>query len=429
MARIVIAAYLLALFSFNVYRAATQSFTTDEIYSYKLYVGAVPFNLFHQYDANLHFLHTLATWGIVKLLGFSEFVFRLPSLAGCVLYFGAVYKLARRTTPLAALLLTAHPLLEDHMSVGRGYGLALGFFAWAFVEAVAEVPRLTSIAVLLALSIGTNLTFLFPASALIAALILQRRDPLLLRLTGPWIGLTALLLAIPLSNMQPGALYFGAARIPDSLRSLVEYPESHAILPFKVVAAVTATILLGCACTAFWKHRFAANQYSFVSTATLSLTVLAVLASHYGFGMPYPYARTGLYFLFLVPLCLAPLAARRTPAIVLATAAIYVASYIRPNIYGEWAFDAAVPGILQTIEQQHTSGAPVRIAASAPMDTVLGHYRTERGMDWITAIEPAQWQPGFDYYVLRAGDFNQIPLLGLKEISWDVQAGVKVAVP
>ena len=134
--------FLTALFAFNVYRAATQSFTTDEVCSWRLYIRPGPFNLFRKYDANLHVLHTLLTWASVRVFGLSELTFRIPSLLACAAYFAAVYRLcglALGASPMFLLgtcLLTLNPLIEDHMSVGRGYGLALALFAWAFVEAL-----------------------------------------------------------------------------------------------------------------------------------------------------------------------------------------------------------------------------------------------------------------------------------------------------
>jgi hypothetical protein len=429
-ARIAIAVYLAGLFALNVFRAATQSFTTDEVYTYTLFVGVEPFNLLSSYSANLHFLHTLATWVTVHMFGLSEFSYRLPSLLGCALYFSAVYRIAKQISPIAALLLTAHPLLQDNMSVGRGYGLALAFFAWAFSETITETPRLTRIAMLLALSIATNLTMLFPVSALIAVLVLQRRSLLLADLTGPFVVLSTLLLSVPLSRVVPGSFYFGAATIPASLKSLSEYPTDSPLLPLTAITAAAALIFLGCCATAFWNHRFRSNEFAFVSTATLSLTTVAVFASHFGFGILYPYARTGLYFLFLVPLCLLPLAKSKPIVIALAAFALHALLRTDPRIYSEWNFDASAKDIIRAIEQQHKPSDPVvTLSVSAPMATTLEQYRKLRGLTWIKPIESDQWKPGFDYYIMRSGDFKKIESLNLKETPWKLVPYVKVATP
>ena len=342
--------FLTVLFALNVYRAATQSFTTDEAYSWRLYIGAEPFNLFRQYDANLHVLHTLLTWASVKWFGLSEFTFRIPSLLACAVYFAAVYRLcglAFGASPmflLGACLLTLNPLIEDHMSVGRGYGLALACFAWAFAEALESLrneSRWPRVALWLAMSVAANLTFLFPAAALLAMITLalsRSGAPFITTFTaltrdllGPWLVLTFLLLVIPFSNVVPGQFYFGADTIPLSAQTLLELSIGNRHLSLTLVTVIAALALAGGAgaAVALWLRRAAGTDLALLATGTFTLTAGFVIASHVLLGVQYPLARTGLYFLFLLPLCLLPLARWSIGAGALALLCILMAQGIR----------------------------------------------------------------------------------------------------
>ncbi|MEO8098596.1 MAG: hypothetical protein ABI811_12910 [Acidobacteriota bacterium] len=418
--------YLAALFAWNVYRAATQAFTTDEAYSYKLYIGVEPFNLLHQFDANLHVLHSFATWISVKMLGLTELTFRLPSLAGCALYFWATLKITERTQPIALFLLTVNPLIEDNMSVGRGYGLALAFFAWAFAGAIEEVPRLPRIGLFLALSVACNLTFLFPAAGLIAALMIQHRSALIRELTGPWLVIAVLFMGIPLSRLSPDALYFGAPTVALSLQTLLEhsYGAQHISLEGGVIAG--AIFLVACMAAALWAFR-KSERFAFLATATFVLTAAAVMASHTVFGMLLPYARTGLYFLFLAPLCMIPLARWKAGVAALAALTVVMASTNHSSYYMEWRFDASSREIAQLIADRRQSSGAVRVAAAPPLESALRIYAQMRGAAWN--IERAnQWEPGFDFYVFYDDD-KSIQTLGLHEIYSNPVSRIRVATP
>ena len=419
--------YLTLLFALNVYRAATQSFVIDEGYSYQLYIGREPFWLFRQYDANLHVLHTLLCWGSVKLFGLSELTFRLPSLLGCALYFTGVYRLSglvfsdwsRRL--LAVVLLTANPLIQDHMSVGRGYGLALGFFAWAFCEALSGERR-PRIAVLLALSIASNFTFLFPAAgllAMIAGVLMWQRGVSLTtvvqELLGPWLVLTFLLLVMPFGRLEPGSFYFGAADLKASLQSLAPL----------VLGAVLA---IGACLMAVWGFRRGTDAFSRLAGGTFVLTVAAVVAAHVLFGVPYPQSRTGIYLVFLLPVCFLPLARWKSGAIALLALSAVMAQAIRVDRYTEWAFDANSRDIARTIVARHASSTvPVRIACRLPACRALQLYISMWELGWADVQEVTAWEPGFDYYLLTGEVQQEAASLGLRVVYYGPISGVALA--
>jgi hypothetical protein len=121
-----------AMLAYAGLRAVRLSFTFDEAATYISYLSASLLSAFDFTDANNHVLYTLFAKLTSAFGGSSEFVLRLPSLSGFVLYlvfswailkrfFGRVFALA------GFLLLNLNPYVLDFFSLGRGYGLALGF--------------------------------------------------------------------------------------------------------------------------------------------------------------------------------------------------------------------------------------------------------------------------------------------------------------
>src|SRR6266404_6914894 len=128
---------VLALVAMNVYRAWTQPITTDEAFTYNLYIDGPAEKIFTYYDANNHVLHTVLCRVSVKLFGLSEFTMRIPSLLGGLFYLITTLRLCRYVfgdgwfSLLSLALLSMSPAVLDYMSAARGYGLALAFFFWA----------------------------------------------------------------------------------------------------------------------------------------------------------------------------------------------------------------------------------------------------------------------------------------------------------
>src|SRR5215211_593620 len=85
--RSIAVALLAGLFVANVYRAATQSLTIDEAFTYQLYLAKNLRAILTDYDANNHVLFTLLAKISVSLFGTSEFAIRLPTLLGGLVYF------------------------------------------------------------------------------------------------------------------------------------------------------------------------------------------------------------------------------------------------------------------------------------------------------------------------------------------------------
>jgi hypothetical protein len=121
-----------ALFSYAVLRAARLSFTFDEAATYISYLSSSLMTALDFTDANNHVLYTLLARLFAAFGGSSELVLRLPSLLGFALYllfsWALLSRFFGRFAALAGfLLINLNPFVLDFFSVGRGYGLALGF--------------------------------------------------------------------------------------------------------------------------------------------------------------------------------------------------------------------------------------------------------------------------------------------------------------
>ena len=189
----------------------------------------------------------------------SELGLRLPSVVAGAVYFVVVFLLCRllfgrgAIFSMTAAALALNPFVLDFLSAARGYGVALAFFMVAFHQvAVILVPNSSAAAVssrrwvvvslALAASVSSNLAFLFPAVGLgLAALTLTALNSLgagranvlhfsrttLLPLCGPGPLTAAALLAVPLGLAEGEHFTYGAIRLGETLRSLVDLSVRH----------------------------------------------------------------------------------------------------------------------------------------------------------------------------------------------------------
>ncbi|MFB3826456.1 MAG: ArnT family glycosyltransferase [Bryobacteraceae bacterium] len=417
---------LAALVAVNGYRAATQSITTDEAFAYNLYVANPLPEVVKIFDASHHVLQTLLVRASVAALGLSEFSVRLPTVLGGALFFFAVYRLCRRLFGrgwmfrAAVASVALNPFVLDFLSAARGYGLALGFWAWALdgMAAALEKPaeaRMARIGVALGLAVAANLTFLIPVAAFaLVFLLMIRRRPLALAL--PALLAAAVFLAVPLSYAERSKFYYGTASLWQSLAGLAEFafrfygPDpadaNFYFGPFMARAvvffeALAPAILLG---AALGMRR---DRMLMLFGGGALLTLAALVAAHYTAGMPYPEGRTGIYWMPLITL-LGFVLARRMPAGFRAAgttlgllAAVHFALEFNVNYYAEWRFAAGARRIAREIRARDTG--PVRIVSSMELEPPLNFYRQMWGVHWQQIDRRPVTDPG-DYRVFVSHD-------------------------
>ena len=212
---------LVALFAFNVYRAATQAITTDEAIAFDCCVRPPLHDILSSYHDHNHFLDILLIKRSVGLFRLSEFAFRLPDLLGGALYLWGVYRLARRAFGGGAWMVAAvatlafNPLVLDPLSTAGGFAIALALLTWA-VEPMLDYlesdgpfksPNLNLAGACVGLAVATQLSFVLPAAVLVAAFAIGAAargrlstGPFLERLVASAVVVAFVFLAIPMSH-------------------------------------------------------------------------------------------------------------------------------------------------------------------------------------------------------------------------------------
>ncbi len=465
---------LIGLSVTNLYRAETQSITCDEAYSYELWGSQPLARMFEAYDASNHVLETLLSKVSVAAFGLSEFTLRLPTVLAGFFYFIAVYRLSSLVFGQGALfllsvcVLSLNPLLLDLLSAARGYGLALAFCAWALFFMV-KVPRkspvrMLGLALLLALSVASNVTFLFVDAGLAALFVgdlladaANRKEMGKAALGAaayfivPGIIFTLLIIGGPLRNAQKADFYYGMPTLAKGADTLVHASLIHRLtlrglkyyhgrlwltaefINAWIVPAVLwlsgfvwlAIVFLGVRKKALLKQP--EGRLLFFSVGALLLAIAASCLAHKTTGLPYPASRTGLpwiVFFLLVSLALAnkfkeaPVALRiiRWPLLVFLTAcALWFTWELNANQYAEWSYDAGTKRIVKLLQEQHQSEPDKnwQVGVSWSLLPSMNFYKSLYHLNWFQPMDLRNGAAQWTRFVLIDRDAPLVQTLGL----------------
>ena len=474
-------ALLAAVACVNVYRAATQSITADEAFTYNHFAGGD--EPVHVYDANNHLLFTWLARGSVRLLGLSEFSLRLPAVLAGWLYLAGTFAICRRWFAPTWLFLLAvaaqvlNPFVLDFLSAARGYAPALALLAWAayltgrdLEGPVADLRRWRLASICLALAVAANLNYAVPGAALASTfclLTIWRRPPALRRAAElgrqfvvPGLVLAVLLLAWPLRTASKAAFYYGVESLRQTLQGLIYYsfcysrpeaPTQIQNLLWDVSLWLSPCILAAAALVSLallWRRMRGGDATpggpeSFLPLITgaawLALGLLVGLKA--ALGLKYPVDRTALYWIPLFTLlCLALIAAARRPgwrlaalplAAYLALATAQYAAQFDTRFYAQWRYDAATKEMVRRIIEREASGPPrrVRIGASWIFEPSLNFYRQRYRLAWLERVTRDGPRGAYDYYLLAGDDTALVEQSGLKVLHQDALSGALLAVP
>jgi uncharacterized membrane protein len=182
-ARLLSVSLLVFAFGVAVYRAKVQPVAHDEGIIYNWYIDPGVYHLLF-FDPSNHVLFTFMAKLMVRVFGVSEFALRMPSLFGALVYLVSTYLLCRRLfgdgllLVLSTAMLSLNPEILDFMTAARGYilGLACLTSALYILLRLSELGPFdatntkwtrgaTIAAVILALAVVANLTFVTPVIA------------------------------------------------------------------------------------------------------------------------------------------------------------------------------------------------------------------------------------------------------------------------
>lgn len=489
-----------ALFTLCVYRAATQSITADEAFSWRLFLSGPPARLFNSYDASHHVLHSILCWISIHLFGLSELTLRIPSLLGAAFYFLAVWRLCRDLFGEGWLmfasvsLLSLNPFVLDYLSVARGYGMAVALCLWSVLYMVRYLDRLTErdqvtsrrrlyrIAIALTLSICANLTLLPPvlgfAVVFLSVLLAQsawtggweqfknRLNEIVDWFIVPGVALCFVILALPLTKARMDHFYVGTQSWKDTIESLIvpsfyhhELIWSHAWYSQLVAWLISAIRLMfapilalaGLVCVLALFRAVRCRSFTTLSVTdhfllltggSLFFSAAVLTVAHRYLAVPYPVARTGLYF---VPLCCLvaialwkklrsyrAIAALRAPLALLTSLVIaQFALQLQTTHYGQWRYDASTKKIMAMIRQRcrEKGHRYVRVGISWVYEPSLEFYRRLYKLDWIAPFTREGPEGNYDYYVLLPSDAPLLKQEGLRVLYKDPLSGAILAEP
>jgi hypothetical protein len=435
-------ACLVSLFAVNVFRAAMLSITPPEADAYHRFVRAPLYEALAQYDANNHVLYTLLARISTSFFHLTELSLRLPSLLCGALYLCAVYRLSRRAFGSGGLFLTAvglltlNPLVLDHMSAARGYGMALAFWMWGLQLLLECLERFSGrklklAAVCLGLSVSASLAFVAPAAALavVFAFSGRRRIPASDRWHLPlYFLITAFLfLAIPLNRADAGSFSQGATSLRQTLSELT----ALTIYPSQILyVTVRITLVILIVLAVFAAVRKTAEWLTVLTAGTMVLSLVLIVVGHRWLRIPYPLRGGALYFIPVTALAVMALVCQlqRKAATVafLVLSALCCARYLSEfnlNAYREWPAYADSRSLAKALRAD-AGKRRVRIGASPQVEPVLNYFRDRYGQgNWEVEILPLAGR--IDYYVLNQEDTRLIQERDLKVIYRD--AGLVLA--
>jgi hypothetical protein len=471
-----------------VYRAAAQSITYDEAWTYLEFLTGSWRQVWTDYTANNHVLFTLLAKLSTAVLGVTELTLRLPTLLGAALYLASAIVLCRRMAGsrgmafLGVAALALNPFVLDFLVAARGYGLALGLLLGALVVFTGRRHRrfargrlaLAGTSLALGLMVAANPAFAIAAGAVGASagavvLLGERRSGLgsLGWLILPGVLLAAGLLAVPLSHARRDHFFYGAETLTEGIHSLVEASLQHhrtAVLDVQSptigtlvnliaygalpVSALLLAIAIARRLRIVSAPRDIADDarttaFIVVAGATLLAPLLAV-AVHFVARVPYPQERTALYLIPLFTLSLVGSAGTRailgkssrcwgTASLRVVCSALLVVYVLELNWtqFRTWSFDASSRRLFTLARTAHEGErCPAYLAASWQYEPSLRFYSTT-GHEGCPLEVSRGWQPGiwgYDVYVVAPGPDADTAASSLDVLQVDGITGATLAV-
>jgi hypothetical protein len=461
---------LLALpfFAYVVIRAWLLSITFDEAYMYLYFIDDTYANIFNYtfLTANNHVLITLANKFLVSIFPVSEFLLRVPSLIGYIIFLlyswailGGLKNRYFRTA--AFLFVNLNPFVIDFFSIARGYGLGMGAMTAALFYCIRYYsgdkkyfPGLILSILFGSISVLSNfsyLNFFIPLLILLSILTLVKyfdnritKSPgATLRLIAAWL-LSFIFLAVPvlLYSWRTGnrlkeanQLFYGGDKSfwQDTVGSLVSstlYGKSYE--PFwtfilkAIIIVVTATSLVYALILIAegWK-KIRANGAFLIMLSLLLLSIGCSLLMHHLAGTRFLIERTALlyviyfqlivcywgYYLFRLNKWLAVL-----PAVLFALAVFHFTGSINLSYTKDWKNNAGEKQMMKDLGKNADPGKTGYLMAEMSDLQTSQFYIHLYHYDWLSTKYFPDSIPKEDFAYYPAADTSRFLAMGFKKI-------------
>ena len=418
--------FALARTAFCAYRAAAQSFTTDEAFSYNEFISGPWARIYGRYDANNHVLYSILAKVSMGAFGVNEFSLRLPSvLSGFFLMLGIYYVLEQSVSSrgvrwMALIAFGLHPLLLDFSIAARGYGLSLALFIWAMYFFLRGRDILAG--ALAGLAVAANLTLLYPAAGFVLCPLLLRRGDIENRIQGS-LRLAFTLIAVfgaicyeALAKATLGSFYAGSVSITNAMLSLVAASVRGSDRGFglfgsrKDIDAIQWAVLPALALFVWGKSLTLRRGPAWAPLTMLTVAIAGQIATHYMFGLNYPVDRTGLYLFLLFGVAWAIAASgtnrwtRGASGVLAGLLMLQFITQLQTRSFQVWQYDSGAKDVARRIMEESRGKPPasIKIGATWWLQPSLEFYRRRYGVAALQPVQRFDVTPlgGFDYYVL-----------------------------
>ena len=469
---------LILAFMYTSARAFILSMTHDEALTLFWHVPGSVVSIFLYSTPGLpdnnHLLHTLLVKLTTTLFGMSEFVSRLPSLAGCALYLLGSYRslclITRgRGLVIGALLLSLNPYLIDYFSVARGYSLGLGFsmlgfyflLSWARNPlTISKSPSAKIATVMFALAVTSNLTFLvlYAAGILIFFAFetcLFRKEiigkesvirPFLnfvlrfvtfLVYSLPFVAVTSV---VPILKIKKENLFtIGGSKgfWQDTVYSLIKqslYGKEY-LAHMDTMAYVVIVFILIAAVTLLVYKKFAGKekQNNWISETLLCLLLLCACVSilqHHLLGTAYLTGRRAIFFIPIFLLLLVSISHAGLPSDKLnrlfstsmhglsVILIVFFLSCINMISVHDWRYDASTKTMMNDLNKYAVGEELPSESKSMGMtwrfEPSINYYRSRNKMDWLKRVDRKGPDGAYDFYYLQGCDQKIVDKYQLK---------------
>ncbi|HPF39603.1 MAG TPA: hypothetical protein P5081_13090 [Phycisphaerae bacterium] len=435
--RLIVLAALSLSVGLTMYKAAVAPITYDEAYTYLRFARRHTGEILSDYEyPNNHILHTLAVRASTRVFGDDAWAIRLPGALGGVALLAGVVALARRfrepirTAWPVGVAMT--PVVMEYNGLARGYSLGAAACVWAawliivaLEDAAAERPRsrahgarLIAAGLLLGAALGCVPTFGLFVAGLLAATATIRflavrpvRFPAALA-DGALIvaGLAPVVFVVySRVRLKPREWPWGLSDWPSCNHAFWEHTLAWPSLGATAALALSAIVVLATLTSLITARRAGMAERLLPLTLTFGVVTLGLAVS--GLKTVWPLPRT-IHWLaplsLLVTLIFIRVVLRRQRlcdvVVFVLVSALAIRSVARwdSRRYAGWEDNAAIPTLVDAIEQDATTAGRRNITIRIPWTfDVLVDYalRRDARRDWrITTADDAD----ADYAIVAA---------------------------